>query len=792
MPGDARDTVLNREYTDNQSFIQDCSTLLAYSEQSHKPKFGSHYQHAGPVHYKFSNPRSNNFSNSYSSHNHHSEPHFHSHQSSFQHHHTHSNRHSPPPNPVPRRDISTVTCYKCHQTGHYANRCPSSISVTFQSQPVPTSYSTPNSHFESQQPQPNRPTPVPRTSRPTRRVQLSGSNSASFTEVSSTPLNCFIDEDIVIHGVVNGIVTPIIIDSGAKCSLVSADFVTETLSPVSHISIHGISQIPHSVPVYEMTVELPTMSGVCRLAVEPKLPMNTVLLGTDFGKENILALLQSVKTEPQPVLTVTRAMQSQDNLATHVAEALHASEGGNPLSFDSISDFIPDTTDSHETEPVASVSPEIITDSEFTLTGNSDQSLLIPVSLPTLSFDGITKDQFKRLQLSDQSLQPLWEHARKGEKHFFIMNGILMCMTSTLNTISHALVVPQQLRHKVLVAAHEGLGHGGVNTTRSLLNKHFTWPGLANDIKKHVQSCDKCLRHTKSGALKVPLLEPEVISHRGEKLAIDIVGPLPTSKQKLRFILTAMELATGYPFAVAIRNYTAEETAKAILSIISILGAPIQILSDQGANFLSSTLNHVYKRFGIARIKTSPYHPQSNGRLERFHSTLKAMISKCITAKHDWPIVLDLVLYFTRNTPHSRHGFTPQELLFVKPTPYILSSLKSIWSTPSPTSINLPQFIADLDNMLSCQLHHVKKALSSKHSINRLTKESQLASSLKQGDIVFKRAPGINRCLEASWDGPFVICDLIPPVNCSIKPQGSKSKPKVVHLSQLKKSTSVN
>ncbi len=134
-------------------------------------------------------------------------------------------------------------------------------------------------------------------------------------------------------------------------------------------------------------------------------------------------------------------------------------------------------------------------------------------------------------------------------------------------------MVPQQLRHKVLVAAHEGLGHGGVNTTRSLLNKHFTWPGLADDIKKHVQSCDKRLRHTKSGALKVPLLEPEVISHRGEKLAIDIVDPLPTSKQKLGFILTAMELATGYPFAITIRNYTAEETAKAILSI---LGAPIQ------------------------------------------------------------------------------------------------------------------------------------------------------------------------------------------------------------------------
>ncbi len=66
-----------------------------------------------------------------------------------------------------------------------------------------------------------------------------------------------------------------------------------------------------------------------------------------------------------------------------------------------------------------------------------------------------------------------------------------MCLTSTLNTVSHALVVPQQLRKKVLIAAHGGLGHGGINTTRSLLNKHFTWPGLADDVRKHVQACQK-------------------------------------------------------------------------------------------------------------------------------------------------------------------------------------------------------------------------------------------------------------------------------------------------------------
>ncbi len=91
------------------------------------------------------------------------------------------------------------------------------------------------------------------------------------------------------------------------------------------------------------------------------------------------------------------------------------------------------------------------------------------------------KEKFMEMQCSDDTLAPLWERAKKGEKHLFIVDGLLM-MTSTLNSFSHALVVPKQLRHNVLLAAHESLGHGGLNTTRSLINRHFTWTNMASDI----------------------------------------------------------------------------------------------------------------------------------------------------------------------------------------------------------------------------------------------------------------------------------------------------------------------
>ncbi len=176
---------------------------------------------------------------------------------------------------------------------------------------------------------------------------------------------------------------------------------------------------------------------------------------------------------------------------------------------------------------------------------------------------------------------------------------------------------------------------------------------MAADIRAHIQSCAKFSKFNKSGRTKVPMVEPEIISEHCEKLAVDIVGPLPLSKNKLRYIFTCMELSSGFPFALALKLYTAEETAKAILSVISNLGTPLQILSDQGSNFLSLILFLLYKHFGIGKIKTSPYHPQSNGHLERFHSTLKNMLSNCVENKQDWPVALDLAMYFARNLFHS-------------------------------------------------------------------------------------------------------------------------------------------
>ncbi len=184
------------------------------------------------------------------------------------------------------------------------------------------------------------------------------------------------------------------------------------------------------------------------------------------------------------------------------------------------------------------------------------------------------------------------------------------------------------MRNVVLKLAHNHSGHFGAGITRAIINVHFTWPGLYSDVREYVKRCKTCQQFSKASSARASLSEPERICQRFEKLAIDVVGPLDKSRQGYRYILTALDLATNFSFAMPMRGYSAEETSANLLKIISVIGIPAAILSDQGQNFMSRTMDQLCSKLAINKIRTSPYHPETNGQLERLHSTLKAVLRK--------------------------------------------------------------------------------------------------------------------------------------------------------------------
>ena len=83
-----------------------------------------------------------------------------------------------------------------------------------------------------------------------------------------------------------------------------------------------------------------------------------------------------------------------------------------------------------------------------------------------------------------------------------------------------------------------------------------------------------------------------------ERVAMDLIGPFDRSTQGYRFVLVLVDYATRYPEAVPLRNISAKSVAQALFQVISRVGIPKEILTDQGTSFMSRTLRELYEIIG--------------------------------------------------------------------------------------------------------------------------------------------------------------------------------------------------
>ncbi|KAK3701802.1 hypothetical protein QZH41_005161 [Actinostola sp. cb2023] len=156
-----------------------------------------------------------------------------------------------------------------------------------------------------------------------------------------------------------------------------------------------------------------------------------------------------------------------------------------------------------------------------------------------------------------------------------------------------------------------------------------------------------------------------LISKPFQRIAMDIVGAVDRSRSGNKYIFTICDYATQYPEAIPLSSTEAGRIAKHLVVVFSRVGIPEEILTDQGTNFMSVLLQDVYQLLNIKRIRTSPYHPQTDGLVERFNSTLKSMLKKFVASNiKDWDDYLPYMLFAYREVPQESTGFSPFELLY--------------------------------------------------------------------------------------------------------------------------------
>ena len=150
-----------------------------------------------------------------------------------------------------------------------------------------------------------------------------------------------------------------------------------------------------------------------------------------------------------------------------------------------------------------------------------------------------------------------------------------------------------------------------------------------------------------------------------ERIAMDIVGPLPRSRAGHKYILVVCDYVTHFPEAFPLTRIDAVHIANKLVNFFSRVGILKGILTDCGSNFTSELLTEIYCLLHVHPIQTTPYHPQTDGLVERFNKTLKSLLHKTVSETgKDWDQLLPYLLFAYREVPQASTGFSPFELLY--------------------------------------------------------------------------------------------------------------------------------
>ncbi len=402
--------------------------------------------------------------------------------------------------------------------------------------------------------------------------------------------------------------------------------------------------------------------------------------------------------------------------------------------------------------------------------------------------EGKDREEFKREVMSDESLKEWRELADRVERGFSWKKGMLVrTMYVTWEEHRDVLVLPRGYRDRVKTLGHDKNGHLGAEKVARIVGRHFVWPGMAKDISEHCRSCALCQVKSKHRPKRAPAIERPVLAEPFESVAVDLVGPLPKGKGGCRYILTYVCLATKWPEAVALRSITAKSVMEGLWSIFSRTSIPERVLSDQGGQFCGKVMGQLGEWLGIDKVRTSPYHPETNGAVERMHGTMKGILGKCISDGLDWVEQLSFVMYVLRQMPHADSGYSPFDLVYGFRVRTPLDALYHGLYEAEMDKLSVCDWVMRMAERLervrdSAALRVSKSRESRMQYLNRGTK----LRVFKVGDLVLYRVPGMTCKLADSWEGPYKVLEKKGAVNYKIGKIGKEKHSKVVHVNCMK------
>lgn len=231
----------------------------------------------------------------------------------------------------------------------------------------------------------------------------------------------------------------------------------------------------------------------------------------------------------------------------------------------------------------------------------------------------LTVEDLARATAADSSVKVLFQGLKNGKtvegKDRFGIDQSEVSSQQGCIMRNIRVYVPPELRPKVLNELHST--HFGSTRLKSLARGYEWWERIDKDIEELVKNCASC-QVTRPNPVKAPLHCWEPATHPFERVHVDFAGPFMG-----KYFIVFVDAYTKWPEVKILRDITTATTITACREFFAAYGIPCVLVSDRGVQFTSGEFQNFLKLNGIFHKMGAPYHPATNGQVERFIQTFK-------------------------------------------------------------------------------------------------------------------------------------------------------------------------
>ena len=273
----------------------------------------------------------------------------------------------------------------------------------------------------------------------------------------------------------------------------------------------------------------------------------------------------------------------------------------------------------------------------------------------------------------------------KAKEQLLIKNGLLYHKTQQglADEIVFQFIVPQRHRSTALDGCHREAAHQGQRRSTTLMQERFWLLGMTRDLRNRLKKCGRCRKY--EAAPPIAPMKPLTCSGPGELLHVDFTSIEETVPLKeepvIQNVPVLQDHFSKYVVAYVVKDQTARTATETLRNgYFGLFGAPAYLVSDQGKAFMGHIITHLCDLYGVQKLRTLPYHAQTNGQVERMNQTIICMIGKleedkkACGSKH----LPELLLAYNA-TRSAVTGYSPYYLLFGRrsriPVDYLFYSL---------------------------------------------------------------------------------------------------------------------